>query len=236
MSPEIIIDKPEDLAETFVRRVETLAAEAFSRRGRFSLALPGGSVAAMFLPRLAQARVDWPRADFFWGDERAVPPGHPDSNYGLAWSLWLERAFLPSERLHRMAADAADLDAAARSYEAALVTHAGSPPALDVALLGVGPDGHVCSLFPGHPLLEEGKRLVAGVRDSPKPPPERLTLTLPALAAARLLVVAAFGVGKAAVMREALEDPTSRLPVALALRHASKALVLLDPDAARHPA
>lgn len=231
MSPEIIVDKPEDLPETFARRVETLAHEAFSGRGRFSLALPGGSVATAFFPRLARAGVDWPRVDFFWGDERAVPPEHPDSNYGVAWSLWLERAGLPSEHVHRMPADATDLDAAAHRYESTLVARTGSPPALDVALLGVGPDGHVCSLFPGHPLLQEEKRLVAKVRDSPKPPPVRLTLTLPALAEARLLVVAAFGVSKAAVMREALEDPASRLPVALALRRASRALVLLDPAA-----
>ena len=226
MSPEIIVDKPEDLPETLARRIETLATEAFGRRGRFSLALPGGSVATAFLPRLARARVDWPRVDFFWGDERAVAPAHPDSNYGLAWSLWLKDAAFPPARIHRMRADDDDLHAAARAYESVL------PPALDVALLGVGPDGHVCSLFPGHRLLQEETRLVASIADSPKPPPQRLTLTLPALAAARLLVVAAFGSGKAGVIREALEDPASRLPVALALRGATQALVLLDPTAA----
>ena len=226
MSPEIIVDKPDDLPETLARRVENLAAGAFSERGRFAIALPGGSVATAFLPRLARARVDWPRADFFWGDERAVPPDHPDSNYGLSWSLWLRDAALPPARIHRMPADEHDLAAAARAYESLL------PAALDVALLGVGPDGHVCSLFPGHPLLQEETRLVAPITDSPKPPPQRLTLTLPALAAAHLLVVAAFGAAKAAVMREALEDPASQLPVALALRRATLALVLLDPPAA----
>ena len=131
-----------------------------------------------------------------------------------------------------MRADDDDKDAAARAYESILVEHAGSPPALDVALLGVGPDGHVCSLFPGHRLLQEEIRLVAPISDSPKPPPQRLTLTLPALAAARLLVVAVFGAAKARVMREALEDPASRLPVALVLRGATQALLLLDPPAA----
>jgi 6-phosphogluconolactonase len=211
-----------------------MAAEAFGKRGRFSIALPGGSVATAFLPRLAQARVDWPRTDFYWGDERAVPRDHPDSNFGLAWTLWLEGAGLPADSLHRMPADDADLDAAARAYESVLVKRAGSPPTLDVALLGVGPDGHVCSLFPGHRLLHEQTRFVAPIHDSPKPPPARLSLTLPALAAARLLVVAAFGAAKAAVMRDALEDPASQLPVALALRRASRALVLLDPEAAGH--
>jgi 6-phosphogluconolactonase len=236
MSPEIIIDKLKDLPVTLVPRVEALAAEAFGKRGRFTIALPGGSVATTFLPPLAQARVDWARADFFWGDERAVPRDHADSNFGLAWSLWLGQAGFAADHLHPMPADDADLDAAARAYESVLTKHTGSPPTLDLALLGVGPDGHVCSLFPGHPLLEERTRVVAPIRDSPKPPPARLTLTLPALAAARLLVVAAFGGAKAAVMREALEDPSSRLPVALAVRSAPRTLVLLDPAAAgRHP-
>jgi 6-phosphogluconolactonase len=130
-------------------------------------------------------------------------------------------------------AAAAALDRAARDYERTMSHRLGAPPALDLALLGVGPDGHVCSLFPGHPLLGEERRFVAPVFDSPKPPPWRLTLTLPALAAARLVVVAAFGAAKAPVMREALRDPASRLPVALVLRRAQAALVLLDPAAAQ---
>jgi len=232
MPPEVVVDRPEALSEALASRVEDIAAEGLAQRGRFAIALPGGSVATTFLPCLARARVDWTRADLFWGDERAVPPEHPDSNYGLAWSVWLRDAGLPPERLHRMPADAADLDAAARAYEGALVKCVGSPPALDLALLGVGPDGHVCSLFPGHAVLQEETCFVAPICDSPKPPPRRLTLTLPALAAARLLVVASFGEAKAGVMREALEDPASRLPVALALRRAPRALVLLDPPAA----
>lgn len=232
MPPEVVVDRPEALAGALASRVEHIAAEGLAQRGRFAVALPGGSVATTFLPHLAGARVDWTRADLFWGDERAVPPEHSDSNYGLAWSLWLKDAGLPPERLHRMPADAADLDAAARAYEAALVECVGSPPALDLALLGVGPDGHVCSLFPGHALLQEETRFVAAIGDSPKSPPRRLTLTLKALAAAHLLVVAAFGEAKTGVMHEALQDPASRLPVALALRRARQALVLLDPPAA----
>jgi 6-phosphogluconolactonase len=228
----VIVDQAEALSEQLARRVEGLAAVAFADRGRFSLALPGGSVARAFLPRLAAAAVDWTRAELFWGDERAVPVQHPESNYGLAWSLWLKEAGLPAERVHRMPAEAADLDAAAQDYAALLVERLGSPPALDVVLLGVGPDGHVCSLFPGHPLLEEEERLVAPVVDSPKPPPRRLTLTLPALWAARLVVVAAFGEAKAGVVQEALSDPRSRLPLALVLGRGSPALILLDPAAA----
>ena len=232
MAPEVIVDKPEALSATFVRRVEDLAGTALRDRGRFALALSGGSVAETLLPALAVASVDWARVDLFWADERAVPPDHPDSNYGLARSLWLKTGGPPAERVHRMPADAPDLDAAARAYEAQLVARLGTPPSVDVALLGVGPDGHVCSLFAGHVLLREEIRFVAAIEDSPKPPPKRLTLTLPALAAARLLVVAAFGQAKAAVVREALHDLESNLPLALALRRAPQSLVLLDPAAA----
>jgi 6-phosphogluconolactonase len=97
----------------------------------------------------------------------------------------------------------------------------------------VGPDGHVCSLFPGHPLLAERRRWVAVVEDSPKPPPRRLTLTLPVLAAAELVVVAALGTSKAEVVREALADKESALPLALVVRQARRAVLLLDPDAAQ---
>src|SRR5262249_18355181 len=108
----------------------------------------------------------------------------------------------------------------------------GRPPRLDFVLLGVGPDGHVCSLFPGHPLLAEERRWVAAIDDSPKPPPRRLTLTLPVLAAAELVVVAALGEGKAEVVRESVEEPASRLPLALVTRGSRRMLFLLDPGAA----
>ena len=232
MVPEVVVDTPGGLAAALARRVEGAAAEAFRDRDRFALALPGGSVAAAFLPVLGRAAVAWERVDLFWCDERAVAPGDPESNYGQAWSVWLQEARLPPARVHRMPADGPDLEAAARQYEAILMERLGSPPRLDVALLGVGPDGHVASLFPGHPLLREERRLVAAVLDSPKAPPRRLTLTLPALAAARLVVVAAFGEAKAGVLGEALRDPRSRLPVAQVLRRAAPSLVLADPAAA----
>lgn len=232
MSPEVVVDKPADLAALLARRIEALAAESFRDRNRFALALPGGSVAAAFLPVLGRAAVEWARADLFWCDERAVAHDDPDSNYGLAWSVWLKGAGLSPALVHRIPADFPDLEAAAQQYEAALVERLGSPPRLDVALLGVGPDGHVGSLFPGHPLLHEERRFVAPVRDSPKLPIKRLTLTLPALAAAGLVVVAAFGEEKAAVLSEALRNPRSRLPVALALQRSARSLVLVDQAAA----
>lgn len=232
MPLETLVDKTSFLAEALAGRIEAAGRHAVATRGHFSLALTGGSFATSFFPRLATLPLDWSRTHFFWGDERAVPPDHPDSNYAVARSLWLDPAGVPPGVVHRMAGEAEDLHRAAREYESALEGVAGRPPRLDVTLLGVGPDGHVCSLFPGHKLLKEKERRVAVVEDSPKPPPRRLTLTLPAVAESRLVIAAVLGRAKAEVARSVLEDPGSELPLALAIRQAPEALVLMDPEAA----
>lgn len=233
MLPEIIIDTPANLAERLAARIAEDGRRALSSRGRFAVALPGGSVARVFFPRLARDSFDWSRVDFFWTDERAVPVDDSASNYGLARTLWLDPAAVPADRVHRLEADAADLAGAAVRAGDDLVRCLGRPPRLDIALLGVGPDGHVCSLFPGHALLDEDRKWVGVETAAPKPPPHRLTLTLPTLAAAELIVVAAFGEAKADVVRAALRDPSSTLPLARVLRQARRALLLLDPDADR---
>lgn len=232
MSPELVVDSPPALSEALAARFEAEARRALTARGFFSVALPGGSVGTTFFPRLAEAAIDWSRTEFFWGDERAVPPSHPESNFGLARSLWLEPARVPASGIHRMEAEAAEPEAEARAYADAMVRLLGAPPRLDLVLLGVGPDGHIYSLFPGHPLLREEGRYVAFVKDSPKPPPCRLTLTLPVLAAAELVVVAALGREKAEVVRDALERPESALPLALVTRRARRAFFLVDGEAA----
>jgi 6-phosphogluconolactonase len=229
MPPEIVVDAREEVARTAAARFEKAVRDAVAARGRFTCALPGGSVAEVFFPAFARLDLSWEGVHVFFGDERAVPPSDPDSNVGLARRLWLDA--VPAT-VHPMPADRDDLAAAAASYTAELRTTLGDPPRLDVALLGMGPDGHICSLFPGHPLLKERTRLVAEITDSPKPPSRRLTLTLPALAASRAIWVGAFGKAKASIIREAIEDPNSQLPVALAARSGPPALFLLDRDAA----
>ena len=232
MPLETVVDKAESLAESLAARFEEEARHAVAARGRFTVALPGGSVATSFFPRLARVPFDWSRTDFFWGDERAVPPDHPDSNYAAARSLWLTPAGVPEASVHRMKAEEPDLAQAAADYARELAEVAGSPPRLDLVLLGVGPDGHVCSLFAGHPVLGLRDRAVAVVEDSPKPPPRRLTLTLPVVTGAGLVVVVALGRAKAEMIRAALEDPGSALPVALVARQARRATFLLDAEAA----
>jgi 6-phosphogluconolactonase len=232
MLPEISVDTPPNLANLLAVRLETEAGLAIAARGRFSLALSGGSVADALFPRLARAKVDWSLIDFFFCDERAVPPDNPESNYQRARSLWIDVARVPAANVHRMKAEASNLDAAAMSYEDELIHTLGEPPGLDMALLGVGDDGHVCSLFPNHPLLGEERRWVAAITDSPKPPAARLTLTLPALGAARLIVLAAFGEAKARVIRAAIEERDASLPLTRVFARARKAIVLLDSLAA----
>jgi 6-phosphogluconolactonase len=233
MPVETLVDKAEFLAGSLAGRFEDAARHAVATRGRFTVALPGGSVATTFFPRLARVPFDWSQVDFFWGDERAVTPDHPDSNYAVARQLWLEPAGVPAASVHRMKAEEPDLAQAAADYERELEQAAGSPPRLDLVLLGVGPDGHVCSLFAGHPVLALRDRAVAVVEDSPKPPPRRLTLTLPVVTGAELVAVVALGRGKAEIIRSAIEDPGSTLPVALVARQARRALFLLDLEAAR---
>jgi 6-phosphogluconolactonase len=227
-----IIDDWSTLTDRLAADLEAECRRVQSAGRPFTLALPGGSVATTCFPRLARLAIDWDRCEFFWVDERAVPPADPESNYGMARSLWLDAAGVPATRVHRMPADAPDLDAAAARYTDVITGIAHRPLRLDYVILGVGPDGHVASLFPGHALLSEANRLVAAVHDAPKPPPRRMTLTLPVLCGAGRVVVAAFGRAKAEVMREALMNPGSLLPVALVLRHAERPLVLLDRDAA----
>jgi 6-phosphogluconolactonase len=229
---EVIVDARERLTADFVERVQDAAAGAIAVSGRFAMAIAGGSAAEMFLPALATATIDWPRVHVFWCDERAVPPNDPESNYRTAMDLLFAHVPASAATLHRMPADAPDPHAAARDYEASLRAALADAP-LDVVLIGAGPDGHICSLFPGHPALEERARWVIAVPDSPKPPPRRLTLTLPVLDAARTLVLAVFGRDKAEMVREIIENPDSPLPAARALRGNRNPICLLDFDAAR---
>lgn len=233
MKPEIVVAAPERLATAFVDYLERQAAAAIAGRGRFAIALPGGSAAVRFFPHLAGSAIDWRRSDIFWSDERAVPCTDPESNFALAERLLLRPAAVPGANVHRLPADLPDLAQAAAAAERELREHLGEPPHLDLLWLGVGEDGHVASLFPGAPLLDERRRFVAAVHDSPKPPAGRLTLTLPAIAAARAVVVTALGEGKAPAVGAALREPGSRQPLALALAAAERPWLLLDLAAAR---
>ena len=232
MPASVEIASVAELGDRFAAIVESAARRAIADRGAFTIAVSGGSAAEVLLPRLVHAAVNWRHVDVFWVDERAVPPGAPESNVAAARTLWIDRVALPADRVHRMPGEAQDLAAGAATYEAELRRRLGDTPEIDVVLLGMGPDGHVASLFPEHAALAEAKAWVVPVTDAPKPPPRRLTVTLPVLHAARHLVVFATGAGKARALASAIDDPASKLPVALAIRPAPRATYLLDPEAA----
>jgi 6-phosphogluconolactonase len=226
MTPEILVGDRFDMERALASDFQSAAAEAMAARGAFIVALAGGSIAPLFFPSLALTPIDWSRVDFFWADERAVPPDHPDSNFAEAERLWLKPAGVPEARIHRIHGEDPDLRRAALAYAAELHRIAGAPPALDFALLGVGPDGHVASLFPGHASLKEDQEAVLPIEDAPRPPARRITLTLPVLSGAALVVIAADWGAKADVIHRALE-PGSPLPLGLLCSRARNVRVLL---------
>jgi 6-phosphogluconolactonase len=188
----------------------------------FTCGLTGGATALIFLGALREAAVDWSRLTLYWGDERAVPPDHVDSNFGLAERLLLSPLGARAPYAVRMPADDTYLTPAARRYAEQL------PPALDLLILGVGEDGHVCSLFPGHPALAVTDERVTIVEDAPKPPPRRMTLTMPYVLAARQSWVVAVGPRKAPVLRQALERMPASTPLDLVVAQSLAVTVFTD--------
>jgi 6-phosphogluconolactonase len=221
---------PTDVAEEVVTELARTVAAADAGR-RVALAVPGGSVAELLFPRLARLALDWSRIDVTWVDERVVPPDHPDSNVGVARRHWLDQLAAPGPRIITPSFSM-DADRMAADWQAALIGALGTPPRLDVALLGVGPDGHVASIFPRHPSLDREDAWVIGVHDAPKPPPERVTLTRAALAQASELWVIAFGHEKAAAIREAQADPYASSPLAHVIAAGPRVRWFLDDAAA----
>ena len=197
---------------------EVVAGQAQARvaeRGRFRIGLSGGTTPERLYRALAsdpmRSQIVWDRTTICFADERGVPPDHPDSNYRLVRERLLEPVGIPLANVHRMEAEAADLEAAARAYEAHLIEP------LDVLLLGVGPDGHTASIFPGSALVGECLRWVAAVTESPKPPARRLTITPRVFDETREIAVLVSGEEKAEAVARSLEgnaDPRS-VPAAL---------------------
>jgi 6-phosphogluconolactonase len=208
----------EELVGGTLDRGEGFAAEPYT----FTCGVTGGSTALIFLGALREAEVDWSRITLFWGDERAVPPESVDSNYGLAEQMLLRPLAARAPAAVRMEAEIPDLHRAARQYDAAL------PPALDVLILGVGDDGHVCSLFPGHrALMEESARVIA-IEDSPKPPPRRLTLSLSYVLRSRNIWVVAVGERKRVLLQRAVQRQEASTPLDLVVGQSRSVTIFTD--------
>jgi 6-phosphogluconolactonase len=217
-----VVEGPGELAEAAARAAITDLEAAVEAHGRATWVLTGGSTPAAAYRRLAahdlRAGVEWDRVRVAMGDERCVPPDHPDSNWGQAAAALLDHVPVPAHHLLRPQGELG-AEPAADAYQATLAALPAAPggaPRLEVVWLGVGEDGHCLSLFPGRPEVEVGDRLVVPVHDSPKPPPDRVSLTLAALAGTERLLVLAAGAGKAgAVARARAGD--DRLPVTRAV-------------------
>jgi 6-phosphogluconolactonase len=217
-----VVEGPGELAEAAARAAITDLEAAVEAHGRATWVLTGGSTPAAAYRRLAahdlRAGVEWDRVRVAMGDERCVPPDHPDSNWGQAAAALLDHVPVPGHHLLRPQGELG-AEPAADAYQATLAALPAAPggaPRLEVVWLGVGEDGHCLSLFPGRPEVEVGDRLVVPVHDSPKPPPDRVSLTLAALAGTERLLVLAAGAGKAgAVARARAGD--DRLPVTRAV-------------------
>jgi 6-phosphogluconolactonase len=218
------------------------AQDAVREKGSFSVALAGGSTPKALYGLLAsspllQAKVPWSKIQFFFGDERHVPPDDPESNYRMAREAMLDKAPIDPKQVHRIRAENPNAAEAAAAYEAELREcfhlRAGQFPRFDLILLGMGPEGHVASLFPGTTAMNEERRLVVSNWVG-KFFTDRITMTLPVLNNAARIIFMAHGAEKALALKGVLEGPyePDQLPSQAIRPAAGKLLWLLDPTAA----
>ncbi|MEU7277862.1 6-phosphogluconolactonase [Streptomyces sp. NPDC045431] len=247
-APQLVVHRDKELlAQAAAARLITKIVDAQSARGSASVVLTGGRNGNGLLAALgsspARDAIDWSRLDLWWGDERFLPEGDPDRNDTQARAALLDAVPLDPARVHTMpvagGAYGSDADAAAAAYAEELAAAArpddhGPVPAFDVLLLGVGPDTHVASLFPEHPATRETERTVVGVHGAPKPPPTRISLTFPAIRAAREVWLLAAGEDKAKAAAIALSGAGELQAPAAGAYGRSRTLWLLDAAAASH--
>ncbi|HYM78525.1 MAG TPA: 6-phosphogluconolactonase [Candidatus Dormibacteraeota bacterium] len=235
-----VLTTPQELFAAAAEEVVRAADEAVLERGRFTLALSGGSTPKSLynlLATSARASLPWDRMFFFWGDERHVPPDNPDSNYRMVDEAMLSKVPVPPGNVFRVPAENPDAAAVADAYEQTLLKFFGlqksQVPQFDLILLGMGPDGHTASLFPGTAGVHETSRLViANWVDKLKT--HRLSFTLPVLNAARCVAFLVSGTDKATVLKSVLEGNAAgeQYPAKLVQPTGGKLIWFLDRAAA----
>lgn len=238
--PEIkVVPDVKGVAAEAAERVARAAERAIAERGRFSIALSGGSTPKALHALLAsepyRSRIDWSRVYVLWGDERAVPPEHKDSNYRMAEETLLSKVPIPKEQIHRMRGEMAErADEAAREY--GLMLKQKVEDGLDVVLLGMGGDGHTASIFPHTKAVSETEHRVIGyfAENSSTGPSWRITMTAPYINQAREILILLAGGDKAARVKEVLEGPRdpARLPIQLINPTQGKLTWIMDTAAA----
>ncbi|CAM6105837.1 unnamed protein product [Calypogeia fissa] len=241
-----LYEKGSELAEDLAAYVADLSAKAISERGSFTVVLTGGSLFKS-MGKLTEepyiGKVDWSRWHVFWGDERVVPLDHPESNYKLAYDNFLSKVPIPSSQVHAIN-DKLSPQPAAADYEFVLrqlvktkvlsLADTGDYPRFDLLLLGMGPDGHMCSLFPHHPLVHKTEVWITSIEDSPKPPPERITFTLPVINSGANVAFVATGSAKADKISLVFgpDLPFGELPAQLVKPYKGHLVWFTDKDAA----
>lgn len=239
--PHEVLDDDTALAARAFEVLTEAAREAIATRGKFSLALTGGSGPKGLYQRLAEepGSVDWANTYVFLGDERFVPYEDKDSNFGMCKKLLLDHVPLPTDNVLPIPTDTGTTDKAATDYAATLTRiltpAAGQPPVLDLVLLGMGDDGHCASLFPGKPTLEITDAWTTSSTPGTLPPPvDRVTVTFPVLNAARRVLFLVPGEGKAKAVREIFEgNPPKEVHPSAAVQPTNGTLLwLLDKPAA----
>jgi 6-phosphogluconolactonase len=242
----VIVEKYPDSAALVAAagdRLTNAIVSAVDARGRAMVVLTGGGTGVGMLSHVGEhgKRIDWSKVHLFWGDDRFVPSDDDERNEKQARAALLDRIDIPAENVHPMAASdgefGSDIDSAAAGYEqelAAIAEPGESAPDFDLHLLGMGPEGHINSLFPHTSAVREKTRLVVGVEDSPKPPPRRITLTLPAIQRSREVWLIVSGAGKADAVAAAVNgaDP-AEVPAAGAVGRDATVWLLDEAAAAK---
>lgn len=238
---DVFLYEKDALAASVAERFIATVLEVLDREEEAHVVLTGGSMGIAVLAAInvspSRDRVDWSRIHAWWGDERWVPSGHPDRNDQQAAEALLNHVAIPDDNLHRFPAAAAglSLDEGAAWYEAELKAHAGAGsahPEFAITFLGIGPDGHIASLFPHHPGIDVEDATVIAVRESPKPPPERLSLTRPVLNASERVWLVVAGADKASALGQAFAGATrDEIPVG-SIQGERETVFFVDHDAA----
>jgi 6-phosphogluconolactonase len=224
----------DELSRAAAREFLRQAKQAAGEKGLFTVVLSGGSTPRPLYILMAndpsfRNQVPWDKVHFFWGDERPVPPEHPESNYGMAWETLLSKVPVPLENIHRIRAEDPDAGQAAEEYEETLRRFfhlkAGEFPRFDMVLLGLGADGHTASLFPGSEALKEQSHLVK-VNWVETLRAYRITMTLPVFNQAAQIVFLVTGQGKAKALRWVLEEKEGKDPLPSQLIRPTRGRVL----------
>nr|XP_022321101.1 6-phosphogluconolactonase-like [Crassostrea virginica] len=231
----IILESETEVSTKLCDIVIEKANSAIERDGRFTLGLSGGSMAKFLCNGLPSRKTAWSKWQVFFCDERHVPYTDPECTYTIYKSKLVDNGGpLPSENLHPINPEL-PVEDAAKAYKEEIHAMFGGEnlPRFHLLLLGMGPDGHTCSLFPGHPLLQLSSEIIAPISDSPKPPPKRVTMTFPMINNCECAIFASCGGGKAEIVKKVLEsDGGEPLPAARVRPTQGELIWILDKAAA----